>query len=246
MDTTFIVIGALCFICLILWLLNRWRLDNTGIEIGISYMQTITWKKLELPIRLLLPPAVEAHLGFRPVKGGGPDDIFHRGRSNIAAPTSVEWRSLPVTLTIIYENTSPTPEVTLLFKAPERMEFASGEAVSFQKHAEEDVQLLIDYLNNLPSNFHEPRFSDAESGNASARVSIDHEDDLRAQFERLGLEPNASWEEVKKAYRRLCLKYHPDTLAYQRLPEHVERLVVDRFQDITEAYNILKERHGGA
>jgi DnaJ-class molecular chaperone len=52
----------------------------------------------------------------------------------------------------------------------------------------------------------------------------------------LGVKKNASREEIKKAYRRLALLYHPDRNKDARAEE--------RFKEINEAYAILsgKER----
>jgi len=48
----------------------------------------------------------------------------------------------------------------------------------------------------------------------------------------LGVSQNASDEEIKKAFRKLALKYHPD-----RCPEGEER-----FKEINEAYAVLGDR----
>ncbi|KAJ5069059.1 DNAj-like-2 isoform a-related [Anaeramoeba ignava] len=50
-------------------------------------------------------------------------------------------------------------------------------------------------------------------------------------YDILGVLPNASDDEIKKAYRILALKYHPD-----RNPDGAEK-----FTQITEAYNILSD-----
>ncbi|MDR1884675.1 MAG: DnaJ domain-containing protein [Synergistaceae bacterium] len=53
-----------------------------------------------------------------------------------------------------------------------------------------------------------------------------------ANFETLGLSSDASWEEVKAAFRRMARLYHPDVAG----PDGAQK-----FTEITEAYMILKE-----
>lgn len=56
----------------------------------------------------------------------------------------------------------------------------------------------------------------------------------RDYYETLGLERNASESEIKKAYRRLAMKYHPD-----RSPDDQESL--NRFREVKEAFEVLSD-----
>jgi molecular chaperone DnaJ len=56
----------------------------------------------------------------------------------------------------------------------------------------------------------------------------------RDYYEVLGLSREASEEEVKKAYRKLALQYHPDKNPGNKEAE-------DKFKEATEAYEILKD-----
>jgi molecular chaperone DnaJ len=58
----------------------------------------------------------------------------------------------------------------------------------------------------------------------------------------LGVSPNASNEEIKKAYRELSRKYHPDSYVDNPLAALAE----EKFKEVQEAYEqIMKEREHG-
>ena len=62
-----------------------------------------------------------------------------------------------------------------------------------------------------------------------------------SSYKILGIEQSASEEEIKKAYRRLAIKYHPDKVNY--LGEDFKKSAEEKFRKINEAYeNIKKER----
>lgn len=61
-------------------------------------------------------------------------------------------------------------------------------------------------------------------------------------YQVLGVSPNASEEEVKRAYRELARKYHPDN--YQNNP--LADLAEEKMKQINEAYDVITKTHGGA
>ena len=61
-------------------------------------------------------------------------------------------------------------------------------------------------------------------------------------YKVLGISPNATDDEVKKAYKELSRKYHPD--AYVNNP--LANLAEDKFKEVQEAYTqIMNSRAGG-
>ncbi len=67
-------------------------------------------------------------------------------------------------------------------------------------------------------------------------------DNLESAYEVLEVTESASDEEVKKAYRKMAVKYHPDKVAY--LGEEVKAKANEKFQKLTEAYEKIKKSRG--
>lgn len=63
-----------------------------------------------------------------------------------------------------------------------------------------------------------------------------------AAYQILEVEPTASNEEVKKAYRRMAMKYHPDKVA--QLGEDVQRAAGEKFKKVQEAYESIERQRG--
>ena len=61
-------------------------------------------------------------------------------------------------------------------------------------------------------------------------------------YKVLGVSPNASDEEIKRAYRELARKYHPDN--YQNNP--LADLAEEKMKEINEAYDAIEKRRQGA
>jgi len=59
--------------------------------------------------------------------------------------------------------------------------------------------------------------------------------DYKDYYKILGVERNASADDIRKAYRKLAMKYHPDRNPGDKSAE-------DRFKDINEAYQVLSDK----
>ncbi|MDD5437498.1 MAG: molecular chaperone DnaJ [Candidatus Omnitrophica bacterium] len=58
----------------------------------------------------------------------------------------------------------------------------------------------------------------------------------RDYYEILGIAKTASPDEIKKAYRNLALKYHPD-----RVPADKKKEAEEKFKEVSEAYEVLMD-----
>ncbi len=64
---------------------------------------------------------------------------------------------------------------------------------------------------------------------------------LTSAYEALGLERDASDEELRSTYRRLMRQHHPDRLAAQGLPEAMKEEATRRTQEIQEAWRLIRD-----
>jgi len=60
----------------------------------------------------------------------------------------------------------------------------------------------------------------------------------------LNLTSHATDDEVKKAYRKLSVEFHPDTIASKGLPEEFTRFATEKFRAIQDAYESIKKERG--
>ena len=66
--------------------------------------------------------------------------------------------------------------------------------------------------------------------------------DAGSNYRILEITPEATDEEVKKAYRKMALKYHPDKVLH--LGEHLQSAAKEKFQQLNAAYNEIKRQRG--
>lgn len=102
--------------------------------------------------------------------------------------------------------------------------------------AEQNVLLRISTLLGInPMDF---RTVSAMFGGGGTTVSTNR------AYEILGIDRNTTEEEIKKAYRQMALKYHPDRVTH--LGEDVRKAAEEKFKKIQEAYEAVKKEKGFA
>jgi len=65
--------------------------------------------------------------------------------------------------------------------------------------------------------------------------------ELETAYQNLGSAPQDSDEQIKSRYRKLVSEYHPDKLAGKGLPAGFEQFAGDKFNEIQQAYEIVKK-----
>lgn len=63
-----------------------------------------------------------------------------------------------------------------------------------------------------------------------------------SNYRILEIEPTASNDEVKKAYRKMAVKYHPDKVA--TLGEDVQKAAEEKFKAVSQAYEAICRERG--
>jgi DnaJ like chaperone protein len=63
-----------------------------------------------------------------------------------------------------------------------------------------------------------------------------------ASYKILEVEPTASDEDIKRAYRRMAMKYHPDKVSH--LGEDFKKVAHEKFRKVQNAYERIKKERG--
>lgn len=77
---------------------------------------------------------------------------------------------------------------------------------------------------------------------ASIRAMFTKTRNVNADFEILEISVEASNDEIKKAYRRMAIKYHPDKVSH--LGEAAQKSANEKFKQVQVAYDNIKKQRG--
>ena len=84
----------------------------------------------------------------------------------------------------------------------------------------------------------EAQFAHLGAGGGTSRPSVDD------AYAVLGVGRDATDEQVKRAYRRLMSRHHPDKLVSQGLPEEMVQVATEKSKEISLAYERISRERG--
>ena len=116
-----------------------------------------------------------------------------------------------------------------------QLAFADGEV---SKAEDEMLQTIAQALEFDPKIYHSlfDKFEEMiNQRQTSTQTSIED------AYTILGVEPDADMNAIKKAYRKLVRKYHPDIIKSQNKDEEYLKEATRKTQEINEAYEIIKK-----
>ena len=76
------------------------------------------------------------------------------------------------------------------------------------------------------------------------KIKFQYVKDTEKYYATLGCNSSDSDEAIKKQYRKLVRDYHPDTIASKGLPDEFVKFANDKFRQIQEAYDAVREERG--
>ncbi|MFV0471600.1 MAG: DnaJ domain-containing protein [Paludibacteraceae bacterium] len=85
-------------------------------------------------------------------------------------------------------------------------------------------------------------FSISDLDFQSLQAPYNKQQNVHWAYDMLEITPDATNDEIKVAYRRMAMKYHPDKV--QNLGEEVKNKATEKFREVKNAYDYLKQQRG--
>lgn len=82
------------------------------------------------------------------------------------------------------------------------------------------------------------------SSRGSSRSSSSSRSSLDSAYATLGITPDSSYEDARRAYREMAKQYHPDRLRAQGLPEGMVEKATRRMAEVNSAWDEIRKAKG--
>ncbi len=105
---------------------------------------------------------------------------------------------------------------------------------------ENELQVARNIASYLDISAYDQRTIEARYQYRSRQATARTADRAAQYYAVLGLEPGAGQEEIKKAYRKLSMQYHPDKVSH--LGEEFSKVAEEKMKEINIAYDFLKKQ----
>ena len=120
--------------------------------------------------------------------------------------------------------------------------YADGEVHPAEREILLDLNRLLGFDNNFFSQLEAAVRLHSEGPRGETRKSTQQQ--LSDAYQLLGVSSDSSDSEVKRAYRKLMSRHHPDKLVAKGLPEEMMNLATQKTQEIKAAYELIVASRG--
>lgn len=187
----------------------------------------------------------------------GECDGFRRGEDGLRrlrGPGSGPWSALPVIVAAVCYESQGRLVLHMRFSLAPFVSVSGSGTRYFLEEAGAEFAQVASYLEQVASDYAQRRreqkrrrrpnhrWYPGDEEKQQAEEAPKSADPLDADLALLGLNRGASWDEVQRAYRDACRKYHPDGLSGKNVEPHLVELAVQRFKEVSAAYQRLRDR----
>lgn len=233
------LISLFVIIWAVRWFLREWRKPT------IIYWQYLEY--LPFPVSMMQDAVAECFgRGDNPQRGLAATDFYARGDARIRRVSDarrVPLSAIPSKLSIGVGTENGKTLVSLRLDIDRQVRMSRRVAQQYDSAAEAELTAVMQRLQQAARALHDREAQrqsrEHEQQRTTSRSTVDE-----ADYGLLGLKPGASPEQVRKAYRIACRKYHPDRLTGQNVEPHLVELAVQRFKEVGAAYQRIRDRLG--
>ncbi len=118
------------------------------------------------------------------------------------------------------------------------------ERIAARLHIPRSAFLIMLQIASAQSQAFNGRYQQSSDHAQGHAQGYSREVSLSAAYQLLGVDANASDQQVKKAYRKEMAKHHPDKLAAKGLPTEMMEIAKQKTQEIQEAWELIRQHRG--